>query len=149
VGGDSAGGNLSCALMALILKNKLLIPKGIFLIYPSLDLRKTIYYPSRQYTLIDPIIWPSLAVLVIDSYIKHKESADNPLISPLLLTEEFISGKEGDKAFPKQWPRTIIIVGLKDPLRDECLLLMERMTKSGIDCECRILQGFRHGFMNT
>ena len=38
---------------------------------------------------------------------------------------------------------------MKDPLRDESLLLMEKLNKSGIDCECTILQGFRHGFMNT
>ena len=38
--GDSAGGNLSCALMGLLLKMKYpLIPKGIFLAYPAVDVR--------------------------------------------------------------------------------------------------------------
>ena len=85
MGGDSAGGNLSCALVALILKNKLLKPSSIFLIYPSLDLRK-VYYPSRQYFLIDPILWPSFALFVVDSYLKDPEEAYNPLVTPLLLT---------------------------------------------------------------
>jgi len=58
----------------------------MFLIYPSIDLRKNVYYPSRQYCLTDPVVWPSFVTIVTDSYLANSESTDNPLISPLLLT---------------------------------------------------------------
>lgn len=51
-------------------------------------------------------------------------------------------------SFPKKWPKTYITVGTKDPLRDESLLFMQKMTEAGIDCECRLFQGLRHGFMS-
>lgn len=47
--GDSAGGNLACSLMGLILKNKLPPPYGIFVAYPACDLRR-IFSPSRIYS---------------------------------------------------------------------------------------------------
>lgn len=37
--GDSAGGNLSFSLTALILKHKLPNPRGIYVAYPATDLR--------------------------------------------------------------------------------------------------------------
>lgn len=85
LGGDSAGGSLTCALTALILKNNLKIPNSIFLIYPSLDLRR-IYYPSRNYFLKDTILSPALAIMAIKNYIKDNEAENNPLASPLLIT---------------------------------------------------------------
>jgi len=39
IAGDSAGGNLACSLTALILKNKLLMPIGLYLAYPALSLK--------------------------------------------------------------------------------------------------------------
>src|SRR5690349_9599624 len=38
ISGDSAGGNLACSLTGLILKNKLPIPRGIYVAYPAVDL---------------------------------------------------------------------------------------------------------------
>jgi acetyl esterase len=52
VGGDSGGGNLSSALTALIIQKKLHLPSSLFLVYPSLDMRK-VYYPSRSHALSD------------------------------------------------------------------------------------------------
>lgn len=67
--GDSAGGNLSCSLTALAMKNGLLKPKGLFLAYPTVDSRQ-IYYPSRKYILNDPLLWPSMAQIFFTSYIQ-------------------------------------------------------------------------------
>lgn len=71
IGGDSAGGNITCAVTALILKNKLQKPNGLYVIYPSLDLR-SIYYPSRKYILNDPLLWPSMIKLFLDSYVSKE-----------------------------------------------------------------------------
>ena len=68
IGGDSAGGNLSCSLTAVILKKGLPIPKGLFLVYPYLDARHT-FYGSRKWFLTDPALWPSFAKIASKSYL--------------------------------------------------------------------------------
>lgn len=91
IGGDSAGGNLACSLTGVILKNKLPIPKGLFLVYPKLDARPN-FYGSQKYLFTDPVLWPTFAKMAIDSYLSQKTQLSDPLASPLLLTEGYISG---------------------------------------------------------
>jgi hormone-sensitive lipase len=68
IAGDSAGGNLACSLTGLILKKKLPIPRGLYLAYPSIDLRLT-FTLSRIYALSDILLWPSLLLLCLNSYL--------------------------------------------------------------------------------
>lgn len=49
-----------------------------------------------------------------------------------------MTGIKNENSFPKNWPKTFIMVGTKDPLRDESLILMQKMTESGIDCYCEL-----------
>lgn len=63
--GDSAGGNLACSLMANIMIKDLHMPKGIYLVYPPLDIR-SLYTPSKVNSLNDPLIWPSMLLLIQD-----------------------------------------------------------------------------------
>jgi acetyl esterase/lipase len=134
--GDSAGGNLACVLTGLILKEKLLIPKGLYISYPATDMRFA-FSTSRLYAITDPLLWPSMLLICLNSYLKGDISkANDPLASPLLLTEEYIGGVEGDKRFPLKWPKTVITVGNKDPLYDDSLMLMQKMVEVGVDCEC-------------
>jgi acetyl esterase/lipase len=116
LGGDSAGGTLSCAVTALILKRGLTAPKGLHLVNPSLDPR-TIIFGSKKFRFSDPLLWPSLVKLVHKVYFVNETALENPLASPLLLTEGYLSGKEGDN-FPSSWPTTYIEVGTHDSLRD-------------------------------
>jgi hormone-sensitive lipase len=67
--GDSAGGNLSCVLTGLIIKNKLPLPNGLYLSYPATDLRY-IFSTSRLYAITDPLLWPSMLLLCLNSYMK-------------------------------------------------------------------------------
>ena len=90
IGGDSGGGNLTCGLTALILKNKLRTPNGLFLAYPFLD-GTAHFYDSRKYLIEDPLLWPSFGNLALNSYIQSHE-VSNPLISPLLLTDSYVGG---------------------------------------------------------
>lgn len=127
VAGDSAGGNIASSLVALILKNKEPIPRGIYLSYPALDLRK-IFTTSRIYSITDPLLWPAVLLLCVKSYLNNSfEKANEPLASPILLTEEYVGGEKGDMRFPLKWPRTLIDVGNRDPLVDDSVLLMQRM----------------------
>jgi len=85
--GDSAGGSLACVLTGMILKEKLPIPNGLYLTYPATDLRH-VFSLSKLYAITDPLLWPSMLLLCLDSYLKGDLSkADDPLASPILLTE--------------------------------------------------------------
>ncbi len=87
IAGDSAGASLSCSLTGLILKHKQLVPKGLYLIYPATDLRFT-FTSSRLYSLTDPLLWPSTMLICLNSYLNgDHEKANDPLASPILLTE--------------------------------------------------------------
>lgn len=66
--GESAGGNLTCGVTALAIKNNILIPKGLYLVFPSLDIRKY-FAGSRKYVLRDVLLMPSLIKLATKSYI--------------------------------------------------------------------------------
>ncbi len=69
--GESAGGNLVCSLMANILINKLPPPKGLYLAYPALDLRVK-FSPSKINAVMDPLLWPSMLLLCLSSYLGGK-----------------------------------------------------------------------------
>lgn len=63
--GDSAGGNLAVSLCAsLLMKNYPVLPKGIFLAYPAVDLRLR-FSPSRMNSFSDPILLPPLLLLCL------------------------------------------------------------------------------------
>lgn len=66
--GDSAGGNLACSLMALILKEEITPPHAILLAYPAVDLRKQ-FTPSKINSFNHPILQPSLLNLCLSSYV--------------------------------------------------------------------------------
>lgn len=84
--GDASGGSLACSLMGLILKQGLPVPKGLFLAYPGLDYR-SIYYPSRRLIFNDPMIWPTVAEVFVQAYFPSAKEKNDPLASPILLTE--------------------------------------------------------------
>ena len=127
ISGDSAGGNLACSLTGLILREKLPIPRGIYVAYPAVDLRLK-FTLSRVYALTDVLLWPSMLLLCLNSYLnKDFDQAENPLASPVLFTEQFVNEAVEDQRFPLNWPKTIVTAGSKDPLLDDSLLLMQKM----------------------
>ena len=134
--GDSAGGNLALSLTGLVLKHKEPIPRGLYLTYPATDLRM-MFSESRVHAINDVLLWPSILLLCLKQYLAGDDKmAEDPLASPALLTEEYVGGEIGDKRFPLNWPKTMMTVGSKDPLLDDTLILMQRMTESKVDCKC-------------
>lgn len=127
--GDSAGGNMVCALYAQLMKqNYPILPKALFLIYPAVDLRMR-YSKSRMNSLSDGIFLPSLLMLCQNEYLgKDKNNQFSPLASPILLTQKFTSNQRADnndgEMWPRNWPRTVIMCGHKDPLFDDSIRLL-------------------------
>jgi hormone-sensitive lipase len=147
--GDSAGGNLALSTTALILKNKLPPPKGIYSAYPPTDMRM-MFSESRMNAITDVLLWPTTLLLCLKQYLQEDPTkAEDPLASPALLTEEYVSGAVGNKRFPQNWPKTIITVGTKDPLYDDSLMLMQKMVDSNVNCRCIVYEDMSHGYLNT
>ena len=66
--GDSAGGNLCCGTTALLLKNNLPTPEGLYLLYPAIDLRRSCT-ESAKHMVDDVLLWPSMIHLVCKAYL--------------------------------------------------------------------------------
>lgn len=86
--GDSAGGNLVCSLMGMILRNRLLKPIGMLLAYPAVCLEIK-FSPSRLISFNTPILHASLLTLCLKEYLgaEFHRAQKHPLASPLYLTK--------------------------------------------------------------
>jgi hormone-sensitive lipase len=148
VAGDSAGGNLAFSLTGMVMKEGLPHPYGIYAAYPACSLVKT-FSPSKLHAFTDPLLNPPMLLLCEKEYLSGRKEVElDPMASPLLLTEDYVGGKEGDKRFPLKWPKTAIQVGAKDPLFDDSLKIMARMVESDVNCECQVYTDLSHGFLN-
>lgn len=146
VAGDSAGGNLACSLTAMTMKLDMKVPDGLLLAYPAVDTR-TKFTPSRINSFNDTILYPTLLLLCMQEYLGNVENQINPLASPILLTEDYVSDN-GDQGWPKKWPKTIVLVGKKDPLYDDSIRLCERLASSNIEFHCEIYKNLSHAFLS-
>jgi acetyl esterase/lipase len=54
--GDSAGGNLCILVTMMAIMRGTRVPDGIFLMYPVLDLDRKEFYPSRLFSIDDPLL---------------------------------------------------------------------------------------------
>ena len=144
--GDSAGGNLVAALTGLLLKNKQPVPDSIFLAYPSLDLR-FIFSESRIHSFNDPLLFSTMLMSVREAYIKDGND-ENPLISPIFINNKFLGREEEGEDWPRDWPKTRIMVGNADPLFDDSIRLLDKLDKSGVDVKLYELNDVGHAFLN-
>ena len=116
--GDSAGGNLSCAITVKAIQDKILPPVGLLLHYPAVNLNNDASL-SRMIFSHDPILNLETMQCVLDCYLgkdKDKSGLD-PLISPLFAPDEILS----------KFPNTVISVGDVDPLIDDSTALFRKL----------------------
>jgi hormone-sensitive lipase len=70
--GDSAGGNIIASLTGLLIKLKYPTPKGIVLIYPTLNLTFSSYSPSVLSSLDDMILPHTFLKLCLSCYVPEE-----------------------------------------------------------------------------
>lgn len=68
--GDSAGGNLACALTNLLISLQLRVPDGLVLVYPALNLNYKNYTPSLLTSLNDTILPHTFLKICLKAYLK-------------------------------------------------------------------------------
>lgn len=117
--GDSAGANLVLALLNLLMLYKLRKPEGIVLVYPVLNLSLQQYSPSLTNALNDFMLPHTLLKLCMKAYLINTPDIDpkDYHLSPLFTPNNYL----------KEYPKTRIFVGSKDPFHDDACRFTEKM----------------------
>ncbi|CAD8063682.1 unnamed protein product [Paramecium primaurelia] len=138
VAGDSAGGNLACALTGLAIKMGQRVPDGLFMAYPALDLRFN-FTPSYLHALTDKIISHTILGICVESYASNPltQLSSDPFINPMLLSDEILA----------KFPPTRLMCGTKDPLHDNTWAFASRLLKVKKNVQFIIYEQICHGFL--
>jgi len=132
IGGDSAGGNLATAVTLMARDRQLALPAALLLIYPATD-RRMLTKSMQEYT--DTPVWnANLNKMMWDAYLNEKTPKHVEYASPMEATS--FAG----------FPPAYIEVAEYDCLRDEGILLHERLQKEGISSELYEIKNACHGF---
>ncbi len=132
IGGDSAGGNLATAVSLMARDRNLTLPSALLLIYPATD-RRMITKSMQEYT--DTPVWNArLSKMMWDAYLPKEPKLHIEYASPIEATS--FTG----------FPPTYIEVAQYDCLRDEGILLYERLQHEGIQSELHQIPNACHGF---
>ena len=130
--GDSAGGNLAAAVTLMARDRHLPMPKALMLIYPVTD-RRMITESVKKYT--DTPVWNSkLSKMMWDAYLGDQIPEHIEYASPIEATSF------------EQFPPVYMEVAEYDCLRDEGILLYERLKDENIKAEIHEIKNACHSF---
>ncbi len=131
VAGDSAGGNLAAAVCLRMRDAGARLPRAAALICPWLDMELA----SESVLKLapnDPILDTDTLRFFRDSYVRPEQRRE-PYASPV-------------HAALHGFPKTLLVVALRDPLRDESLAFAEKLQKAGGEVEVHSHRGMPHAF---
>jgi len=128
--GDSAGGNLTFALMLRLRDEGRPLPKAAAAFAPATDFLGR--SPSRQERAhLDPMIDPERIADIRALYIQDDTPLDHPYVSPVY----------GDFT---GLPPFLVHAGEREVLHDDGLRIVEAARKAGVDAQFRTLPGLIH-----
>lgn len=132
VGGESAGGNLTAALLLKLRELGLPLPAGAYLLSPWLDLTLAgeSYEARAPY---DPMITRAALDRCITAYLGDSVSADDPLVSPI-------------KADLAGLPPLFIQVGTDELFLSDSTTFADRAALAGIDVELHVWAEMVHAW---
>lgn len=137
--GDSAGGNLILGITILCIVTNFRKPDKLILGYPALDLSLNRFYPSLMNGLNDILLNFNVMKFMRDKYVGEENNPDtDPLISPIVVSDEILW----------QFPRTRIMTGTVDPIRDQSYRFLYRLLKLHWSVKFKEYLLFPHGFLN-
>jgi acetyl esterase/lipase len=131
VAGDSAGGNLTVAMLLRARQEGLPMPAGLYLISPWLDLRPRAPVPAERVER-DPLLLPDSIALWAKIYLGRHDPAE-PEISPLLAD---VSG----------FPATLLQVGGAELLLEEALVFSGKLALAGVDLQLNVWKDQVHAW---
>ena len=141
--GDSAGGNLVLALNYLLIAiNKyenlnIKLPDLILAEYPCCDTSIKNMSISMIIALQDPMLNDKMLKYCNECYRDNYDNENDPFLNPSKANEMLI----------KEMNKTIFFLGTFDPLRDDSVRLVYKISKfDDIDIKCYEFKGYGHGF---
>lgn len=134
VGGDSAGANLTAALMHDLNRAGDPLPKAQMLIYPAVDGR--LETQSMRDLAFQPLLPLSRIEWFLDHYLPQGQDVMNPRVSPLF--SDHLGGQ----------PPALIIAAGHDPLWDDGHAYSDALGQAGVDVQLIPYPGQVHGFMS-
>jgi acetyl esterase len=132
IGGDSAGGNLSAAVVN-DLRSEIAF-RGALLIYGAFDVLGCWRDYDRWAPEEDPILPKASMKLMLDAYFSGGASNDDPRMSPL-------------KADLSTFPPACLICGTWDPLFGESLAFHDKLRSAGRQATLHRYEGMPHAFL--
>ncbi|GAB3622509.1 alpha/beta hydrolase [Mariniluteicoccus endophyticus] len=137
VGGESAGGNLTCVVAQQTRDDAEGGPCFQVPIFPVTDASRR----TRSYELFGTGHFLTAAQMewYLDHYVPNHDDRRDPRCSPLLAPDSALEGVA---------PACVVVAGF-DPLRDEGLAYAERLREAGVPCETMLFEGFIHAFINA
>jgi len=137
IGGHSAGGNLSAAVLLKDAEEKALHIKCAILDYPPLDIYTDPYLKPKGKGLLARFFMPPKTCRLFDAcYCNDKEKRKDPLVSPVYASQEQL----------KTFPPTLLITAGKDPLCTEELLFKDKLLDAGVEVTHTHFARSPHGF---
>ncbi len=132
IGGDSAGANLSTAVIN-DLRHELRF-RGAVLIYGAFDLLSTRRDYDRWAPVEDPVLPRHSMDLMLDAYLSGGASVDDPRVSPL-------------RADLSHFPPACVLCGTWDPLFGESRALTGKLAAAGRVVSTHWYDEMPHGFV--
>jgi len=132
IGGDSAGGNLSAAVVNDL--RRALEFRGALLIYGAFDVLGAWCDYDRFAPEEDPVLPKKAMKLMLDAYFSGGASNDDPRVSPL-------------KADLSAFPPACLICGTWDPLFGDSLAFFEKLRANGREAELHRYDEMPHAFV--
>lgn len=132
VGGESAGGNLTAALLLKLRALGMPLPAGAYLLSPWLDLTLAgASYDARAPH--DPMITRAALDRCVTAYMGGRASASNPLASPV-------------KADLSGLPPLFIQVGTDELFLSDSTAFADRAALAGVEVDLRVWAGMVHAW---
>jgi acetyl esterase len=135
IGGDSAGGNLTTAILQESIKRSLPMPMRQILLYPVTDHNLTT--PSYRQFRDNPNLSRAAMEWFWNNYLPEQSLGSDPRVSPLRAHDAVLA----------QFPPTLLLTCEYDVLRDEGELFAARLVHAGVDVTAVRWLGSLHGFL--
>jgi acetyl esterase/lipase len=131
VAGESAGGNLACAVSMMARDKKVQMPKHQLLVYPiaGYDLNTPSYQKNAQAKPLNK----DLMAWFFDKYLRSPADGKSPMIDLV-------------HANLKGLPPTTVITAELDPLMSEGKMLADNLQKAGVNVRYQNYDGVTHEF---
>ena len=135
--GDSAGGNLSLALVFLLIAHNMRLPDLLLLEYPCCDTNVNNMTPSLLLGLKDKFLRMKFLEFVCECYRSSYKEENDPFLNP----------EKAGEFLLKKLPKTRYFFGSADPLRDNSLRMLYNIAEiGGIDVKGYDFKDYIHAF---